>query len=263
MINNIQALIFDLDETLVVEEPAAIDAFMEICRQAEQECGVEADKLYSTVRETTRSFWRQSPARPYCLEIGISSWEGLWARFEGDDPHLKILYEWAPDYRVKTWDTAPQKCGVSDIKLAIQLADAFFHNRRKHQILYDDALYCLDEVSKLFPLALCTNGAPDLQREKIESTRIARYFKEIIVSGEAGYSKPDPRIYEMVLSRLAVRPEFTWNIGDSLERDIAGAKAVNLKTVWINRHGTIRDESIIPDLEISNLRQLVTFVKNQ
>jgi len=255
--NVIQAVIFDLDDTLVVEEPAAITAFMHICRQAEQHCGVDADKLYSTVRETARSFWRQSPARSYCIEIGISSWEGLWARFEGDDPNLKILHEWAPDYRLKTWESALRECGFSDVNLAIQLADTFFLNRRSHQILCDDALYCLDEFFKLFPLALLTNGVPDLQREKIDSTRIAKYFKEIVISGELGYGKPDRRIYEMVLSRLGARPESTWNIGDSLERDIRGAKAVGMRTVWVNRRGTARDESIVPDMEVSNLRQLV------
>jgi len=30
-----EAVIFDLDDTLVVEEPGAVDAFMEICRESE------------------------------------------------------------------------------------------------------------------------------------------------------------------------------------------------------------------------------------
>lgn len=244
MNNVIKAVIFDLDDTLVVEEPAAVAAFMEVCTQAEQSCGVEADKLCSTVRETARSLWRQSPARPYCIEIGISSWEGLWAQFAGDDPNLRVLREWAPHYRVKSWESALMKCGVSDANLATELADAFRMNRRKHLVLHDDAIYCLDELSKLFPLALCTNGAPDLQREKIDATGIAKYFTAIVISGEVGYGKPDRHIYELVLSRLGTRQEFTWNIGDSLERDIQGAKVLGLKTVWVNRHGMSRDESI-------------------
>ena len=256
----IKAIIFDLDDTLVVEEPAAVAAFMEVCRQAERHCGVEADKLCSTIRETARSLWRQSPARLYCIEIGISSWEGLWAQFEGDDPNLRVLREWAPYYRVKSWENALMKCGVSDVNLATQLADSFRSNRHKHLVLYDDATHCLDELSKLFPLALCTNGVPDLQREKIDTTGIAKYFTEIVISGEVGYGKPDRRIYELVLSRLGARQESTWNIGDSLERDIFGAKAVGLKAVWVNRHGLSRDESIVPDIEVSNLEQLVATV---
>lgn len=257
----IKAVIFDLDDTLVVEEPAAVAAFMEVCKQAEQQCGVEAVKLCSTVRETARSFWRQSPARPYCVEIGISSWEGLWAEFEGDDPNLKVLREWAPYYRVKSWGAALVECGISDVSLATQLADVFRTNRRKYLVLYDDAINCLDELSKLFPLALCTNGVPDLQREKIDTTGIGEYFTEIVISGEVGYGKPDSRIYELVLSLLGVKPESAWNIGDSLERDIFGAKAIGMKTVWVNRHGMSKDESIVPDLEVSNLGELVATIR--
>ncbi len=253
----VQAIIFDLDDTLIVEEPGAEAAFMEICKQAEQYCGVDASKLCTVVRETARDIWHQSPARPYCVEIGISSWEGLVARFEGDDPNLRVLREWAPHYRLATWNGALAECGVDNIELASQLADGFPRNRRAHYTLYDDATYCLDEFSKVYPLALLTNGPPALQREKIDITGIERYFTEIAVSGEVGCGKPDRRSYQLVLSRLGVKPESTVFIGDSLESDILGANAIGMKTVWINRHGLSRDESIVPDLEVSNLGQVV------
>jgi putative hydrolase of the HAD superfamily len=244
-----------------LEEPSAVAAFMEVCRQAEQSCGVKADKLYSIVRETARSIWRQSPARQYCLEIGISSWEGLWAQFKGDDPNLIILRGWAPRYRMETWNNTLMKCGVDNIHLASQLADTFFQNRRKYHVLDDDTINCLDELSKLFPLALLTNGVPDLQREKIDATGIAKYFTDIVISGEVGFGKPDRRIYHLVLSRLGISPESAWNVGDSLERDVFGAKAVGIKAVWLNRHGTSKDESVVPDFEVSSLGQLTAIIK--
>lgn len=253
----IKAIIFDLDDTLVVEEPAAIAAFMEVCREAERCCGAEAEKLYLTIRETARDFWRQSPARPYCVQIGLSSWEGLWAEFKGENSNLKLLRELAAYYRQKSWETSLSKCSIADTTLASELADMFRENQRKHQTLYDDAKYCLGELVKLFPLALITNGVPDLQREKIETTGIAKYFSEIVISGEVGYGKPDSRIYQIVLSRLKINPESTFSIGDSLERDIRGAKVLGIKTVWVNRHGLTRDESIVPDIEVSNLKQLI------
>jgi putative hydrolase of the HAD superfamily len=254
----VQAVIFDLDDTLIVEEPGAEAAFMETCEQAKQHCGVDANRLCLAVRETARAIWHQSPARPYCVEIGISSWEGLVARFEGDDPNLRVLREWAPHYRLDTWNGALAKCGVDRIDLASQLADAFQRNRRAHYTPYDDAVYCLDEFSELYPLALLTNGPPDLQREKIEITGIAPYFTEIVVSGEVGYGKPDCRIYELALSRLGVTSESTVYVGDSLESDILGANAIGMKTIWVNRRRLPRDESVVPDLEVSDLGQLVT-----
>jgi putative hydrolase of the HAD superfamily len=256
-------LIFDLDDTLVVEEASAREAFMEVCRQAEEACGVKAERLYESIRESARSIWHKSPARQYCLEIGISSWEGLWARFEGEDANLKILREWSPSYRVDSWNNALIQCGITNKILAAQLAAAFHTNRRKYHVLFDDARSCLEELSKLYSLALITNGAPDLQREKIKATGINGYFKKIIVSGEIGYGKPDSRIFQRIMAHFKEAPEHVWSIGDSLERDIQGAKILGIKTAWVNRRQITRNDQITPDLEISNLKQLAEALRNQ
>jgi putative hydrolase of the HAD superfamily len=253
---NMEALIFDMDDTLVVEETAATDAFLETCRLAEERFAINAEELQATVRETCRRLWHESPARAYCLEIGISSWEGLWARFEGDDPNLRTLREWGPVYRLDSWYKALKKYGVDNIAFAAQLSDAFGKNRRKSHLLYDDVHPFLEEFSKLYRLGLLSNGAPDLQREKLGGTGIEGYFTEIVISGEVGYGKPDHRIYELILSRLGVRPECAMMIGNSLKSDIKGAQAVGMKTAWLNRNGISHNESIIPDLEAPNLREL-------
>ena len=78
MTDVIQAVIFDLDDTLVVEEPSAVAAFMEVCRQAEQICGVEADRLYTAVWETARSIWRQSPRIKPKTTLAIELQYGDW-----------------------------------------------------------------------------------------------------------------------------------------------------------------------------------------
>jgi len=258
---SVQAIIFDLDDTLVLEEPSAANAFMDVCKHAEQHYGVDANKLYNAVRIAAREIWHQSPAREYCLTIGISSWEGLWARFEGNDPNLVVLRAWSPYYRENAWKLALKRCSASDTNLAIELAALFKNSRRKYHVLYADVVESLDVLSKYYRLAILTNGVPDLQREKIDTTGIAKYFAEIVISGEIGYGKPDQRIYQIVLSRLGTAPEFTWNIGDSLERDIQGAQAVGIKAAWINRSRAMRDEHIKPDMEISSLRQFINALK--
>ena len=47
-------------------------------------------------------------------------------------------------------------------------------------------------------------------------------------------------------------------VGDSLRRDIAGAKALGLATVWINVDAReINGGALEPDLEIQDLRDLL------
>ncbi len=251
-----EALVLDMDDTLVIEEASASEAFLETCGLAEERYGISADALHETVRETCRDLWRASPARTYCLEIGISSWEGLWARFEGDAPYLRILREWGHSYRLDSWHTALQKCGVDNIEFAAQLADTFGRNRRKRHVLYDDVNPFLEEFSKLYRLGLLTNGAPDLQCEKIDGSGIREYFVAIVISGEVGFGKPDRRIYEIMLNQLDVRPEQAMMIGNSLKSDIQGAQVTGMKTAWLNRSRMLRSESIVPDLEVSSLQEL-------
>ncbi len=249
-----------MDDTLVVDEASAANAFMDTCRLAETAYGIEAEVLYPVIRRASRELWHKCPVRNYCLEIGISSWEGLWAGFEGNSPETKILAKWAPYYRYNSWENALKKCGIDNGDAANVLADAFIQYRRKRHTVYDDAINCLKNIPEDYNLALLTNGAAELQREKISCTGIEKYFKEIIISGEVGYGKPDKRIFQLALSRFGVSPEQAIMVGDSLQSDISGAKAAGIRTIWLNRTGIPNDNSIIPDIEISGLAQLREYI---
>ena len=255
-----KAVIFDLDETLLIGEAAAVQSFMNICREAEVACGVKADVLYQAIRTHSRSLWRNSSHRPVLLSLGIASFEGLCSTFEGDYPNFASLRKWAPQFRQDSWHNALKECGVDDVSLALKLADAYLGNRRRHQALFPDAIPCLESLSKLYPLALLTNGTPDLQYEKVATTGIGKYFKTIAVSGEVGFGKPDHRLFEMVLSRLGNDAVHTWMVGDSLERDIAGAQALGMNTVWVNRDNMQHDRLIGPDIDVSSLDLLTDII---
>ena len=250
-----KAIIFDLDETLIPEEAPIRDSILETCRLVQDKYNISAREFHDVIRQEARNLWRQSPVRQYCLDVGISSVEGLWGRLDGDNPELRILRDWSPQYRLNSWRNALLRYNIDNTQFAASLADAFIKNRRKHHTIYEDAEPCLKELSKSYQLGLLTNGAPCIQREKIVSVGIHKYFNEIIISGEVGYGKPDPRIYELILSHLGAKPENACVVGDRLDRDIAGAEAVGIKTIWLNRNEIQRDDSVIPDMEISSLEK--------
>ena len=114
----------------------------------------------------------------------------------------------------------------------------------------------LEVLGGAFKLGLLSNGAPDLQREKIDGSGIGKYFSEITISGEVGFGKPHRRIFETILNRLKVQPEEATMIGNSLRSDIEGAQVLGMKTVWLNRDGKQPDESIVPDMEITSLEEV-------
>jgi putative hydrolase of the HAD superfamily len=57
----------------------------------------------------------------------------------------------------------------------------------------------------------------------------------VVVSAEAGVSKPDPRIFELALERLRRNAAEALAVGDSLETDVAGAEAARIRAVLLDR----------------------------
>lgn len=258
----IQSLVFDLDDTLVVEEASADDALLQTCALAEERYGIPATNLRATVRQTCRELWHASPARAYCVAVGISSWEGLWAKFTGDGAELQRLRAWAPTYRFQSWQNALQRYGIDDPGLAEELAETFPRLRRERHIVYDDVIPTLTQLAGSYSLGLLTNGAADLQRFKIQATGLGDYFQEILVAGEIGVGKPDARAYEQMLDRLGVKAENACMIGDHLVRDVAGAQQAGMRTVWLNREGKTPMENICPDWEINSLAILPAILRD-
>jgi putative hydrolase of the HAD superfamily len=72
------------------------------------------------------------------------------------------------------------------------------------------------------------------QKEKLEFCRLAAHVDVLIVSEEAGLSKPDPGIFQMALDRLNVHAEDAVMVGDSWTADVAGARACGMRAFWFN-----------------------------
>ncbi len=104
---------------------------------------------------------------------------------------------------------------------------------------------------------MITNGAPDLQRAKLEGAGLAPHFDIIVVSGEVGVGKPDPRVFELTLHALGTRPSEAVMVGDNPARDVLGAVSAGVRAVWVNRAQAARaDGAAVPDAEIGSLSEL-------
>jgi putative hydrolase of the HAD superfamily len=253
----IEAIFFDLDDTLVVEEASVEEAFLAAGARAQRKHGIDPQAFTQSIRQNARRIWKASPINPYCQTIGISSWEGLWARFLWDDPNMKALREWAPTYRREAWSSALAEHGVDDAPFAEELVTIFQNERRARHIPFPDSEPVLKELGKNHRLGLISNGVPDIQREKIEGAKLIHHFESITISGEVGIGKPDAQIFEAAMDALKVPAGAALMVGNSLKRDIAGAQRAGLRAIWVNRPGFEPRDDIAPDIEIKNLLELL------
>ena len=106
-------LLFDLDDTLILEEESAQAAFLEASKTL-TEYDIAPEEFATTVRQKAREIWRSLPTHPYCRQIQISSWEGLWAEFLGDHASLRKLRSLKDKYRFQSWNAAPDVRGANE-----------------------------------------------------------------------------------------------------------------------------------------------------
>ncbi len=258
----IRAVIFDLDETLIEEETSNDASALAAGEIAFARHGVDRVALLTSLRRRSRELFLAGPMIDYCRDIGISAREALWGSFTGDDSSLAQLRDWMPTYRLQSWMGALNESGIDDNALAAELAEFFVIDRRRRHVVFAETEQVLHELKKQFRLGLLTNGAPDIQGAKIEGSNLAGFFETIIISGDHGFGKPDPRIFRLVLERLKVAPAEAVMIGDSLNRDIAGARDAGIRTIWINRYNrTLSDSHAVPDFQFTDLRELPTLLK--
>ena len=59
----------------------------------------------------------------------------------------------------------------------------------------------------------------------------------VVTSAEVGASKPDPRIFEAALDAAGCRSDEALHVGDSLENDVAGARAAGIAALHLDRVG--------------------------
>ena len=75
------------------------------------------------------------------------------------------------------------------------------------------------------PLYAITNFSAEFFPRYCEAYPVMRHFRDIVVSGEVKVMKPDPRIYEIALTRFGLKPGEAWFIDDRLDNVEAAAAA--------------------------------------
>jgi len=251
---SLKAILFDLDDTLVVDEAVSKQTFAAVGQLAAKH-GAEGDRLQRVAQETAKKLHREGPVYPYCRSIGISAFECLWGGFEGVTPELTALREWSHAFRVEVFDRALREQLIDNPALAQELSEAWAATRRKSQRLMPDAVETLARLSN-YSIGLLTNGAPDLQREKLAASGLAAFFQAVAVSGEHGIGKPKPEIFQILLGELGVTPSEAAMVGNSLERDIVGANSAGLTSIWIKVAGSEEHFETTPAFTIHGLAEL-------
>jgi len=219
----IEFLLLDLDDTILDFHKAGRIAISKTIR----DFGVEpTEEILDLYHEINDWHWKQ-------LELGkLTRAEVLENRF-------KVLFE---------------KLGKTvDSTLC---ARTYEKNLSTGHWFLPGAEEAVDRLSKKYRLFLVSNGTASVQKGRMTSANLYRFFETVFVSQEIGHNKPSKAYFDACFARIpGFDKEKAMIVGDSLSSDIKGGINAGIKTVWVNPgHKTTTE--IIPDHEIEALSQL-------
>ena len=114
----------------------------------------------------------------------------------------------------------------------------------------------VDRLSKEYRLFLASNGTASVQKGRMTSANLYRFFEKVFVSQEIGHNKPSKAYFDACFAQIPdFDPAEAMIVGDSLSSDIQGGINAGIKTCWVNP-SHCEAKGIAPDYEIEALHQL-------
>src|SRR5205807_8029099 len=93
------------------------------------------------------------------------------------------------------------------------------------------------------PLYGLTNWSAETYPAALERFAFLRWFRGILVSGEVGLIKPDPRIFALLIERFGVEPQRAVYI-DDVEANVAAARPFGIHAIHFTTPARLREELV-------------------
>ena len=223
---DIKVITFDLDNTLWDVEPTLLAA------EEEQRQWLLQHRPGTMEQHDHRSLWEFK--------------KDVWKR------HPQLLHH-VSQIRVQLLYELQVAAGYpeEEARSGAEAAIAFFLQRRHEVVLYEEALGVLRGLARRYTLGALTNGNADIYK-----TDAGEYFDFAFLAEDIGASKPAPDMFEAALQKAGVAPAQIVHVGDNPEHDIRPARAMGMRTVWMNSQGEDWPGGEPADRDIDNLLQL-------
>jgi HAD superfamily hydrolase (TIGR01509 family) len=228
-IDKIQAISFDLDDTLYDNQPFIVEAEKQL-----------------------RSFLHQT--FPLTQDCDQHFWLRTKNKLLQQQPELKLDMG---QLRRHILHAGLSHVGYQGDQLvdAVEQCFSHFYFHRSNFSVDETICSLLFELSQRVPLVAITNGNVDLQQ-----IGISEYFQHSLHASIEQPMKPHPRMFELACDYLNLPPRQILHVGDSLLNDVFGAHQAGLRTAWYAHNRTMHINAelttLLPDIALHSLAEL-------
>lgn len=173
----------------------------------------------------------------------------VWKEFEAGQTTAKRL-------RVERFERLFAAAGIQAD--ADEFGRRYLPNLARGSDLMPGAVETLAALKPRFRMALITNGLKDVQRPRLERSKIAGFFEAVAISEEIGVAKPHAAYFDALFVQIGSPPRSqALVIGDGLTSDIQGANDYGLDACWFNPKELPADPRYPAKYEIHALPELL------
>jgi putative hydrolase of the HAD superfamily len=223
----LQAIVFDLDDTLYSERDYVLSGFKAVAEWAAVSLGIEQDRGYNTLFDLYVAGVRNNTFNQWLAIHQIENTAVVTKLLDVYREHAPTISPFGESIDLLAMLTKSYKIGlVSDGYLQVQQLkwaalglDSFFD-----AVVFSDSL------------------------------------------GRENW-KPSTAPFKLVLEQLNIAPEFSVYIGDNPRKDFFGARQLGMQTIWVKRsdseYGNLQPSGseYHPDLTIDSLSQVLELIK--
>lgn len=209
-----KAILFDLDDTLYDYESTHKKAINEVYSFLNKEIGMSRKKF---------------------LELFNQSKEEIKMELTGTaSSHNRVLY----------FQRLVEKThGTLESSLVKKLYRIYWDFFIKNIKISPEVLDTLKELKKRkIKIVLVSDMTTYVQLRKIIKLKINKYIDYLVTSEEAGSEKPHSIMFLLALKKVDCLPKEAIMVGDSKNKDIAGANSAGIDTVWLHKSGSFPKE---------------------
>lgn len=209
----VRAVIFDLDNTLYAYDPLDKEAGERVREYARKEIGIAAEQYKDAY------LFGRNETKKQLHDVGAS--------------HNRMLY----------FQKTLEHLGVSPICYSLKMYEVYWGTFLEKMKLYEGArrfIDCLHEHE--IKVMVCTDLTAHIQHRKLEALGLAEDISYLVTSEEAGREKPSPEIFALCLKKLGLPPEEVYFIGDSLSKDVEGARRAGMQAIHFHPEKPSREQ---------------------
>ena len=191
-------------------------------------------------------------------EFGVEPTEDILNLYHGIN---KWHWEQLEQGKLTRAEVLVNRFGVLFERLGLEVdapkcAKTYEYNLSQGHWFLPGAEEAVDALSKKYRLFLASNGTAGVQKGRMTSANLYRFFETVFVSQEIGHNKPSKEYFDACFAQIEGFDKARCiMVGDSLSSDILGGINAGIATCWVapldKDPGPIR-----PDYRIESIVQL-------